>query len=157
WAWRWMLAFGVLPAVVVVLMRDGLPESVRWHLARGHYEKASHAASQLLETPITLNAENSPPPADAGVGLRSLFTPKYIRRTISASVPWFLQDISTYGIGIFTPTIMGALALGTATSFIAKDIGATEGAAAVDVLLIVGFMLAIILVHYVSRITLQIV
>ena len=157
WAWRWMLAFGVLPAVVVVLMRDGLPESVRWHLARGHYEKASHAASQLLETPITLNAENSPPPADAGLGFGSLFSPKYIRRTIFASVPWFLQDISTYGIGIFTPTIMGAMALGTTTSFVAKDIGATEGAAAVDVLLIVGFMLAIILVHYVSRITLQIV
>ena len=34
--------------------------------------------------------------------------------------------------------------------------GATEGAAVVDLLLIVGFMLAIVLVHYVSRITLQI-
>jgi hypothetical protein len=35
--------------------------------------------------------------------------------------------------------------------------GATEGAAAVDMLLVVGFILAIVLVHYVSRITLQIV
>ena len=48
-AWRVMLAFGVLPAIAVVLMRDGMPESVRWHLARGNYEKASHAASTLLE------------------------------------------------------------------------------------------------------------
>ncbi len=154
-AWRWMLAFGVLPAVVVVLMRSGLPESVRWHLTRGNYEKASRAASQLLEMPIALNAQNSPA-GERGLSFTSLFKKRYIRRTIFASVPWFLQDISTYGIGIFTPTIMGAMALGTSASFIAKDIGATEGAAAVDTLLIVGFMLAIVLVHYVSRIALQI-
>ena len=35
--------------------------------------------------------------------------------------------------------------------------GATEGAAAVDLLLVVGFMLAIVLVRYVSRVALQIV
>ena len=155
-AWRFMLAFGVLPAVVVVIMRDGLPESVRWHLARGNYEKASHAASTLLETPITLNAQNSPP-VESALSFTSLFKKRYVRRTIFASVPWFLQDISTYGIGIFTPTIMAAMARGTSASFIAKDMGATEGAAAVDMLLVVGFILAIVLVHYVSRITLQIV
>lgn len=155
-AWRIMLAFGVLPAIVVVLMREGLPESVRWHLARGNYEKASHAASMLLECPITLTAQNSPR-GEHCLGFGSLFKKRYLRRTIFASLPWFLQDISTYGIGIFTPTILAAIALGGGASFIAKDIGATEGAAAVDLLLLVGFMLAIILVHYVSRITLQIV
>ena len=150
-----MLAFGVLPAVLVVLMRDGLPESVRWHLARGHFDKASHAASQLLEAPITLTAKNSPP-LEPLLSFTSLFKKRYLRRTIFASVPWFLQDISTYGIGIFTPTIMAAMALGTGTGFIAKDVGATEGAAAVDILLVVGFMLAIVLVRHFSRVSLQI-
>jgi hypothetical protein len=129
---------------------------VRWHLARGHFEKASHAASQLLEAPITLTAKNSPP-LEPLLSFTALFKKRYLRRTIFASVPWFLQDISTYGIGIFTPTIMAAMALGTGTSFIAKDIGATEGAAAVDILLVVGFMLAIVLVRYFSRVSLQIV
>jgi MFS transporter, putative metabolite transport protein len=36
-----------------------------------------------------------------------LFKKRYRRATILASVPWFLQDLSTYGIGIFTPTILG--------------------------------------------------
>jgi MFS family permease len=155
-AWRVMLAFGVLPAIAVVLMREGLPDSVRWHLARGNYQQASSAASALLEFPITLNARNSPPP-ERCLSFGCLFTKRYLRRTIFASLPWFLQDISTYGIGIFTPTILAAMALGGGATFIAKDIGATEGAAAVDLLLLVGFMLAILLVHYVSRITLQIV
>lgn len=154
-AWRVMLAFGVLPAMVVVLMRKGLPESVLWHLARGNYEKASHAASTLLELPITLTAKNSPP-VEPCLSFGCLFQKRYLRRTIFASAPWFLQDISTYGIGIFTPTIMAAMALGGGATFIAKDIGATKGAAAVDLLLVVGFVLAIILVRHISRVALQI-
>ena len=38
----------------------------------------------------------------------ALFNKRYRRATILASVPWFLQDLSTYGIGIFTPTILAA-------------------------------------------------
>jgi MFS family permease len=155
-AWRVMLAFGVLPAVVVVLMRGGLPESVRWHLARGNYEKASRAASALLEFPVTLNEKNSPK-VDHRLSFSSLFKKRYLRRTIFASVPWFLQDISTYGIGIFTPTILAAMSLGGGSNFIAKDMGATDGAAVIDLLLVVGFMLAIVLVRKVSRVALQIV
>ena len=49
------------------------------------------------------------------------------------------------------------MALGGSANFIATDIGATEGSAVVDLLLLVGFVLAIVLVHYVSRIALQIV
>jgi MFS family permease len=155
-AWRVMLAFGVLPAVVVVLMRNGLPESVRWHLARGNYEKASRAASALLEFPVTLNEKNSPK-VEHRLSFSSLFKKRYLRRTVFASVPWFLQDISTYGIGIFTPTILAAMSFGGGSNFIAKDMGATDGAAVIDLLLVVGFMLAIVLVRRVSRVALQIV
>ena len=38
----------------------------------------------------------------------SLFVGPNLRATILASVPWFLQDLGTYGIGIFTPTILAA-------------------------------------------------
>ena len=37
---------------------------------------------------------------------RDLFAGPARRATILASVPWFLQDLGTYGIGIFTPTIL---------------------------------------------------
>jgi len=104
---------------------------------------------------VTLNEKNCPK-TEKKLSFTSLFKKRYIRRTIFASVPWFLQDISTYGIGIFTPTIMAAMALGGGANFIAKDMGATEGAATVDLLLVVGFMLAIVLVRHVSRVALQI-
>jgi putative MFS transporter len=77
-------------------------------------------------------------------------------------VPWFLQDLGTYGIGIFTPTILAA-ALGhkavharNLTDLIANDQLAAKGAALIDVLLIVGIIVAVLLADRVGRIRLQI-
>src|SRR5262249_7847612 len=39
----------------------------------------------------------------------ALFRGTNLPRTILASVPWFLQDLGTYGIGMFTPTILATL------------------------------------------------
>jgi len=84
------------------------------------------------------------------------------RATILASVPWFLQDLSTYGIGIFTPTIL-VKAIGhedftahNVSALIARDILAAKGAALLDVLLIVGIVAAVLLADRVGRIRLQI-
>ena len=77
-------------------------------------------------------------------GWRELFTSPGRRATILASVPWFLQDLGTYGIGIFTPTILVKvighedIAAQNVSALIARDILAAKGAALLDVLLIVG-------------------
>jgi MFS transporter, putative metabolite transport protein len=92
----------------------------------------------------------------------ALFARGNIRATILASVPWFLQDLGTYGIGIFTPTILAAT-LGHKTAnvrsladLVANDELAARGAALIDVLLIVGILAAILLVNRVGSIRLQI-
>ncbi|TAJ36213.1 MAG: MFS transporter, partial [Reyranella sp.] len=84
------------------------------------------------------------------------------RATILASVPWFLQDLGTYGIGIFTPTIL-ARTVGhevanahNVAGLIARDIEAAKGAAVIDTLLIVGIVAAVLLADRVGRIRLQI-
>jgi predicted MFS family arabinose efflux permease len=79
-----------------------------------------------------------------------------IRRTIFTSVPWFLMDIATYGVGVFTPTLLAAIAFdGAGESFIQKDIISTEGTALLDVFLVLGFGAAILLVDRLGRIRLQ--
>ena len=42
-------------------------------------------------------------------GLSMLFSRRYRARTALVTIPWFLMDIATYGAGLFTPTILGAI------------------------------------------------
>ena len=92
----------------------------------------------------------------------ALFNNRNRRATIFASVPWFLQDLGTYGIGIFTPTILAAALGGGAdhirslSDMISDDILAAKGAAMINVLLIVGIVCAVMLADITGRIKLQI-
>ncbi|MGA8125908.1 MAG: MFS transporter, partial [Mycobacterium sp.] len=84
------------------------------------------------------------------------------RATILASVPWFLQDLGVYGIGIFTPTILAAVIGKESKSHalsdtIHNDILGAKGSAMMDVLFVLGVIVAIFLVDRVGRIKLQIV
>ena len=169
-AWRWMFATALIPAIIVTVYRFFITESANWLYARGRLKEAEAAAGRLLvRTPrypeaVTLSERDvmAATHGHGGGSFAALFKPRYIRATILASVPWFLQDLSTYGIGIFTPTILAA-ALGnkpdhvrSVSDLITNDILATKGAALVTVLLIVGIAFAVVLADRLGRIRLQI-
>lgn len=167
-AWRWMYATAIIPAIVVVMARFTVTDSAPWLASRGRLKEAESAIKRLLKRkppyPAEVNLvrhEESVSEAQSG-GIRALFSGKYRRATILASVPWFLQDLGTYGIGIFTPTILASV-LGARsdharnlTEIIHHDMLAAEGAAVIDVLLIVGIVAAIFLADRIGRIRLQI-
>lgn len=160
-SWRLMLGCGVVPALVIIFLRRKTPESPRWLAQNGHEAEAAEVAAALVGGPVTVTAadrERTEPPPE---GLRALIQPRLFgrelrRRTIFTAVPWLLMDIATYGVGIFTPTILAALALaGPDATFIADDIASTEGTAALDLFLVLGFGIAILLVDRVGRVPLQ--
>jgi MFS family permease len=166
-AWRWMLALGILPALLVILLRRTVPESPRWLATHGRQAEANAALADLCgencpvapAEPTTDSAGG--PPAPAPSSFRLLFTEKLRRRTILCCVPWFLMDIATYGVGLFTPTILMTLAFsGTGLSggnpFLAEEIKSVEGAVFLDLFLIIGFALAIVLIDRIGRMPLQI-
>ncbi|GGC80092.1 MFS transporter [Chelatococcus reniformis] len=168
-SWRWMYATAIIPAAVVTAGRFFITESAPWLFAKGLVDRAEHEVRRLLERqppyPKTVelsrrhhHAAHGHEPAHYGV----LFHAKNRRATILASVPWFLQDLGTYGIGIFTPTILAA-SLGHATGqvrnladLLNNDILAAKGAALIDVLLIFGILFAVVLADRVGRIPLQV-
>ncbi|NJK38031.1 MAG: MFS transporter [Oscillatoriales cyanobacterium RM2_1_1] len=157
YAWRCMLGVGFILAIVVAVIRTRFQlESPRYHISRGEYKEASACASQLLDQPVEITPESDPPPETATLNYGSLFAPEYRRRTILASLPWFLQDIATYGIGIFTPVIIGAIAFTHKTDLMEREMASAQGSAFVDIFLIVGFLIAIALIEKLGRIRLQI-
>ncbi len=167
-AWRWMYATAVIPALLVTAGRFYVVESANWLLARGAIEKAQAAARRLLvrkpqyPTGIDLALTAGAGHNQGGANFLDLFKRRNLRATIFASVPWFLQDLGTYGIGIFTPTILAA-AVGSSSEHvrslsdaIADDIVAAKGAALITSLLIIGIAFAVVLADRVGRIRLQV-
>jgi len=129
-----------------------IPESAHWLLVRGRHKDAQAQIARLLARQATLSNH---------VNSHSLSLPsrrETLRRCSQsqsarhdpASVPWFLQDLGTYGIGIFTPTILAAT-LGHKTAHARKPCRphrqrrpGGQGAGFIDLLLIVGIVCAIL-------------
>ena len=97
----------------------------------------------------------APVPHIAG-GLSILFSHPYRARTALVTIPWFLMDIATYGVGLFTPTILGAIEISTSTRGLAAgDFALAEGSAVIDLFLLIGFLLGIWMVPRFGRIRMQ--
>ncbi|WP_415717202.1 MFS transporter [Maridesulfovibrio sp.] len=172
-AWRYMYGAAIIPAVLVIAGRFYIPDSSHWLVSKGRIAEAEAELCKLLQRePHYPKVIKIAPPVQSGNrsekdgskgSYLDLFNGKNIRATVLASVPWFLQDLGTYGIGIFTPTILGSV-LGAKAVYarnvadlIYNDMLAAKGAAFIDVLLLVGIIGAVFLVDKVGRITLQIV
>jgi MFS family permease len=162
-SWRYMLAAGVVPAVFILWLRRGVPESPKWLASSGNLDEAAQVVSIFCRHPVTVQdlQEDTVAPGTAagGVSWRDLFSAPMRKATTLSAVPWFLMDIATYGVGVFTPTIIGAIAISggaSKTRYIADDIASTKGAAFVDLFLVVGFLIALLLIVHVGKIRLQV-
>jgi len=169
-AWRWMYATAIVPALLVTIGRFYISESAPWLFSRGRVEEAEEQAAQLLrrapiypkQVKFSRVGQRDGTAKKRRPSYARLFDTANRRATILASVPWFLQDLGTYGIGIFTPTILAA-SFGHKTAhvrsvvdLVLNDELAAKGAAMIDVLLIVGVLCAVLLADKLGRITLQI-
>ena len=166
-AWRWMYGTAIIPAILVILGRFFVTESPHWLVSRSRLSEAEHETLRLLKRrpkyPKEVKLKNphegkKEPGSHYGV----LFHKQNLRATILASVPWFLQDLGTYGIGVFTPTILAAM-IGAKdpghglSAIIHNDMLGARGSAIMDICFFIGIIVAILLVERVGRIKLQIV
>jgi MFS transporter, putative metabolite transport protein len=167
-AWRWMYATALVPAILITVGRFFITESANWLVIRGHHEKAEEAVARLLQrTPsypakVALKRHVAANQGARKASLMALFKGKNLRATLFSSLPWLLQDLGTYGIGVFTPTMI-ATALGkgpdkirSPADLIASGIHSAEAAALTTSLLIVGIIFAIALSDKLGRIKLQV-
>ncbi len=161
-SWRLLLGFGAIPAIAIIFLRRGVPESPRWLAQNGREQEAKEIGDRLSPVPVEITPADTKREAPVPEGFKAfiqpqLFQRRMIRRTIFTAVPWFLMDIATYGVGIFTPTLLDEILIKHPnTTFIADNIASTKGTAALDIFLVIGFAIAIWLVDRVGRIPLQI-
>ena len=154
-AWRgFMLVLAALPLLILVL-RVPLKESPRWLMGKGRNLDAARAigavvvAERARVEALGRKAGNAvhlvarSPEQVRSQGMAALFQRPYLRRTALACVPWFLMDIASYGIGLFTPLLLAELHFGKSGGGpIAADFSDISGTSVIDLFLLVGFLIA---------------
>ena len=163
--WRLFYLLPVIPVALVIWGRLFLPESSHWLVSQGRHDKAEKQLRKLLNRKdiellrVQIAEEVSSPKRSNKIA--KLFKRKQRRRTLLATLPWFLQDLSTYGIGIFTPVIIAAAFEAKAggvnvAAIIHDDLIGAKGTALIDIGFLVGISVAIYLADRWGRIPLQI-
>jgi putative MFS transporter len=165
--WRLFLASEGVIAFLFFVLRLSAPDSPNWLIARGRFAEAAPAFIQIMPErrdavlQLTSDAGNQSLPSSITSGrsprITILFSRAYRARTVLVAVPWFLMDIATYGVGLFTPVILGAIDIsGCGGGAITHDLAAARGSSAIDLFLLVGFLLGIWAVPRFGRIRMQV-
>lgn len=136
--WRWLLASSALPALAILLLRIGTPESPRWLLRRGRREEAMAIVHRLFGSHVTLQEEKQ---QEQDGSLSALFRPRYRRRTAFNCLFFVCLVIPYFAIYTFLPAILREMGLdqGFATDLLLSG------------LLLVGAVLGIVLTAMCSR------
>lgn len=112
-AWRWMLASGAIPAVVVLIARRKFVESPKWLAQKGRIEEAVEHITALggdAYIDITRNAGVGSGAKHPGVlsYYKDLLGPAWRQSTVFAFVNYFCFSLVFYSTGVFLPLILAA-------------------------------------------------
>lgn len=162
--WRILLGASGVLGLAYMAARLRLPESPRWLAEKGRLVEAASVLSRLTSVPVSLaRAEmpSNPVTPKAGLpkslGIAALFGPRYRTRTLLVSLPWLMMDVATYGVGLFTPIILGAMHFASAGTGTLADVFAdAEGSGIVDLFLLLGFIAGMWAVPRFGRIPMQV-
>lgn len=111
--WRYMFAIGAIPALMVPVLRRGLPESPRWLANKKRFDEAEKVVTEI-ERIVSEDGRQELPPVDvsrlAPVQARAtrwaeLFQGIYLRRTLTVWVIWFCGYFCNYGFAAWLPSL----------------------------------------------------
>lgn len=121
--WRWAFALGMVPAAYAIVVRWGLPESVRFLERKGRHVEAEAAVRRFevsagVEPPApATSSTEAPGPQQPAPRWTALWSPTYRRRTIALWLTWFGTNFSYYGAFIWLPSLLVASGFTLVKSF----------------------------------------
>jgi MFS transporter, putative metabolite:H+ symporter len=121
--WRWAFALGMVPAAYAIVVRWGLPESVRFLERKGRHVEAEAAVRRFevsagVEPPApSTSSTEAPGSQQPAPRWTALWSPTYRRRTIALWLTWFGTNFSYYGAFIWLPSLLVASGFTLVKSF----------------------------------------
>ncbi|MCL4351527.1 MAG: sugar porter family MFS transporter [Firmicutes bacterium] len=109
-SWRWILASGLVPAVVVLVLRRTVPETPRWLLSRGRIDEARTVLMDTTHNPTIIDHLAAlKTHVSTKTSARPLFRGEGLRRLVFVSLYWFFGNITGSTILIYTPVIVKSI------------------------------------------------
>lgn len=108
--WRTAFLIGALPALYTMVIRMHLPESVRYLLKKGKIEETRKIVSSLEERchmePRPLEVTGKDVAEETKGSFTSLWTSRFIKRTVMLWLVWFGIVFSYYGVFMWLPSLV---------------------------------------------------
>jgi putative MFS transporter len=119
--WRWVVLIGAAGALVVWVIRRGVPESPRWLIAHGKLAEADRVVAAMearVEAEFGKPLPTAIPVADEEEKgtFADVLRPPYLKRTLMLVVFHFFQTVGYYGFASWVPTLMIAAGITTTLS-----------------------------------------
>jgi MFS transporter, AAHS family, benzoate transport protein len=122
--WRWVIAIGALPVVLLPVIAKLLPESLDYLEAKGRREQARALAGRLRiepyvpATPAAASVQTAAEPWWKTI--TEMFSPRYLRSTVFFWISLFCGMVLVYGLNTWLPSIMKAAGydLGSSLTFL---------------------------------------
>ena len=137
-SWRYMFLAGVIPAIIVLLLRVSIPESPRWLMETGREEEALESVRRIVPDGVIETDSN-----EKKAPFSALFSKEYRSSTIFISVFWFCLAAVTYVIALEGPKILVELGLSSTS--------AASTASVIAFLAILGSFLTLVFVDRLGR------
>lgn len=109
-AWRWLLASAGVPALLVLILRMGTPESPRWLFNKGRRAEADAVVKKYFGHKVVLDT-NAQDDHHASAGFGRLFQRDLFRRTLFNCVFFVCLVIPYFAIYTFLPGILKVIHL----------------------------------------------
>ncbi|MGE7837409.1 MFS transporter [Viridibacillus arvi] len=116
-AWKWMLASSAIPAVIILILRIGTPESPRWLISKGRIDEAREIVKKHVGPNIVLDDES---PVQTNGSFKTLFSKSMRKRTAFNCIFFVCLVIPYFAIYTFLPNILEAIGMneGYGTDFL---------------------------------------
>ncbi|NNG37946.1 MFS transporter [Flexivirga sp. ID2601S] len=108
--WRIILGMSIVPAVISLIIRHGLPESPRWLVSKGRTDEAVAIYRDELDLQNPGDLLDEP---EQETRWTVLFSKQYIRRTLFASLSWSAIVMPYFALTFFGPDILKSLGMGS--------------------------------------------
>lgn len=104
--WRWALALGCIPALYSLIVRMGLPESVRFLESKNRHDEAEKVVASFEASPQAFAIRPAPPARTTKVTAQHIWDPSVRGRTTALWIIWFCVNFSYYGAFIWIPSLL---------------------------------------------------